>query len=59
MQTLTFYVNAESTLGAVRDYANAHDKPFSHLGGVSECKHYEQLNDNYDYFDPLDVGTWF
>ena len=35
------------------------DKPFSHLGGVSECKHYEQLNNNYDYFDPLDVGTWF
>ena len=35
------------------------DKPFSHLGGVSECKHYEQLNDNYDLFDPLDVGSWF
>ncbi len=38
MQTLTFYVNAESTLGAVRDYANAQNAAAPTLTrGVSAC----------------------
>ncbi len=38
MQTLTFYVNAESTLGAVRDYANAQNASAPTLTrGVSAC----------------------
>lgn len=38
MQTLTFYVNAESTLGAIRDYANAQNSVAPTLTrGVSAC----------------------
>ena len=38
MQTLTFYVTADSTLGAVRDYANAKNAAAPPLArGVSAC----------------------
>ena len=38
MQTLTFYVTADSTLGAVRDYANAKNAAAPTLTrGVSAC----------------------
>ena len=38
MQTLTFYVTADSTLGAVRDYANAKNAAAPTLTrGVSVC----------------------
>ena len=38
MQTLTFYVTADSTLGAVRDYANAKNASAPTLTrGVSAC----------------------
>lgn len=38
MQTLTFYVTADSTLGAVRDYANTKNAAAPPLTrGVSAC----------------------
>ena len=38
MQTITLYVNAESTLGTVRDYANARNASAPTLTrGVSAC----------------------
>ena len=64
MQTITLYVNAESTLGAVRDYANARSVSAPTLTrGVSACLKMRvfataENTDPYPIAELATIPTW-
>jgi len=64
MQTISFYVNAESTLGEVRDYANAQGAAAPTLTrGVSACLKMrlfasKESNDPYPLTDLAAIPAW-